>query len=251
MAVALDKVELCAFVGMLLLASMIRSRGKSAASLWDAKNGQAIYTAALTLKRFYALYALGRFDDPRTQAKSRAKDKLAAIRVLWDTWSALLPTKYVPGPEVTVDEQLGGIDNLNKLLAAYSCRGMTRRWTAAVFHNIDVSTYNTFVLWRETNPRWMSQARHRRRLFLEHLSRVLATLLVEHRVHLPRIPACILDLTWGRLSMVLYVFHFLTVALTVDLFTTTCLHIVDSHCLVQVYNSIPGVLQQLFGLGHG
>ncbi|MEQ2182265.1 hypothetical protein GOODEAATRI_020531, partial [Goodea atripinnis] len=61
------------------------------------------------------------------------------------------------------------------------CHGMTRHATGAIFHNIDVSTYNAFVLWRETNPRWMSQARHRRRLFLEHLSRVLVALLVEHR----------------------------------------------------------------------
>ncbi len=45
----------------------------------------------------------------------------------------------------------------------------------------------------------------------------------------------------GRLSVVLYVFHFLIIAPTVDFFTTS---------LVQVYNFVSGVLWQLFGLGH-
>ncbi|KAK5599890.1 hypothetical protein CRENBAI_014207 [Crenichthys baileyi] len=30
----------------------------------------------------------------------------------------------------------GGVKNLEKLLDAYTCRRMTRRWTAALFHNI-------------------------------------------------------------------------------------------------------------------
>jgi len=57
----------------------------------------------------------------------------------------------------------------------------------------------------------------------------------------------------GRLSVVLYVFHFLTVAPTVDCFHTKLL----AYCrftlpsLVQVYNLLPGVLRQLFGLAHG
>jgi len=43
--------------------------------------------------------------------------------------------------------------------------------------------------------------------------------------------------------MVLYVFHFLTISLTVIFFHTNLL----AYCsLVQVYNFLPGVLQQLF-----
>jgi len=57
----------------------------------------------------------------------------------------------------------------------------------------------------------------------------------------------------GRLSVVLYVIHFRTIAPTVDLFHTKLL----AYCrftlpsLVQVYNFLPSVLRQLFGLGHG
>ncbi|KAK5603711.1 hypothetical protein CRENBAI_002099 [Crenichthys baileyi] len=39
-----------------------------------------------------------------------------------------------------------------------------------------MSAYNAFVLWWEANPGWISQTRHRRRLFLEQLdSGFLAT----------------------------------------------------------------------------
>ncbi len=55
----------------------------------------------------------------------------------------------------------------------------------------------------------------------------------------------------GRLSVVLYVFHFLIIAPTVDFFTprlTYCRFSLPS--LAQVYNFVSGVLWQLFGLGH-
>jgi len=57
----------------------------------------------------------------------------------------------------------------------------------------------------------------------------------------------------GRLWVVLYVFHFLTIVPTVDFFTPSCLPIVDFTLpsLVQVYNFLSAVLRQLFGLGHG
>ncbi|KAJ7991335.1 hypothetical protein DPEC_G00296250 [Dallia pectoralis] len=41
-----------------------------------------------------------------TRPARRAVDKLAAVRELWDEWSARLPSLYNPGPDVTVDEQL-------------------------------------------------------------------------------------------------------------------------------------------------
>ncbi|KAE8277713.1 hypothetical protein D5F01_LYC24274 [Larimichthys crocea] len=58
-------------------------------------------------------------------------------------------------PAVILDynSNKGGVDNLDKVVATYSCRRMTARWPLAVFHNIlDVSSYNAFVIWRELNP---------------------------------------------------------------------------------------------------
>ena len=42
----------------------------------------------------------------------------------------------------------GGVDNL--VIGMYSCRRMTARWPLVIIHNIiDVSSYNTFVIWRD------------------------------------------------------------------------------------------------------
>ncbi len=56
----------------------------------------------------------------------------------------------------------------------------------------------------------------------------------------------------GRLSVVLYVFHFLIIATTVDFFTPSCLPIADSVFPAWCRSTIlfHGVLWQLFGLGH-
>ncbi|XP_035490772.1 piggyBac transposable element-derived protein 4-like [Scophthalmus maximus] len=81
----------------------------------------------------------------------------------------------------------GGVDNLDKVLAGYSCRRMTERWPVALFHNIiDVSAYNAYVIWRETHPEWMPGKRNRRRLFLEQLGKDLFTPLIMRREHAPR-----------------------------------------------------------------
>ncbi|XP_013869731.1 uncharacterized protein LOC106521631, partial [Austrofundulus limnaeus] len=64
----------------------------------------------------------------------------------------------------------GGVDNLDKVTAAYSVRRRTLRWPMALFHNIlDVSAYNAFVVWRELRPDWLPGKRDRRRRFMEQL----------------------------------------------------------------------------------
>ncbi|XP_031134023.1 piggyBac transposable element-derived protein 4-like [Sander lucioperca] len=84
----------------------------------------------------------------------------------------------------------GGVDNLDKLVATYSCRRKTARWPLAVFHNVlDVSAYNAFVIWRELRPAWMRGKLNRRRAFLEQLGRALVTPLMERRRRLPRTEA--------------------------------------------------------------
>ncbi|KAJ7984140.1 hypothetical protein DPEC_G00364240 [Dallia pectoralis] len=102
----MDAVELRAYAGLLILAGVYRSRGEAAASLWDAESGRPIFRASMPLKVFYAYSSLLRFDDRETRPARRAVDKLAAVRELWDKWSARLPSLYNPVPDATVDEQL-------------------------------------------------------------------------------------------------------------------------------------------------
>lgn len=47
-----------------------------------------------------------RFDDRETRASRWERDKLAAIRTVWEKWVERLPLLYNLGPNVTVDERL-------------------------------------------------------------------------------------------------------------------------------------------------
>lgn len=84
----------------------------------------------------------------------------------------------------------GGVDNLDKVAGTYSCKRRTTRWPLAIFHNIiDISTYNSFVIWRELNPTWRASVRNWRRHFLEELGKALVTPCMQKRQHLPRTAA--------------------------------------------------------------
>ncbi|TWW54655.1 hypothetical protein D4764_0263720, partial [Takifugu flavidus] len=349
----MDETDLQAYLGLLILAGVYRSRGEAAASLWDAESGRPIFRATMPLKLFHTYSRLLRFDDRESRPARRVTDKLAAIREVWDKWVERLPYLYNPGPDVTVDEQLvpfrvyaqqaskngikswvacdakssyawkmqvytgkptsgspeknqgmgvvldvteglrghnvtcdnfftsyelgqqllkrkitmvgivrknkpelppallaskerevlsskfaftptttlvsylpkknknvvllstlhtggdisdrkdrkpviildysrnkGGVDNLDKVIGAYSCRRMTARWPLVIFHNIiDVSSYNAFVIWREINPTWMSCKQNKRRVFLEQLGTALVIPLIERRKHVPHTEA--------------------------------------------------------------
>ncbi|XP_056267070.1 piggyBac transposable element-derived protein 4-like, partial [Pseudoliparis swirei] len=102
----MDETDLRAYMGLLILAGVYRSRGEALSSLWDAESGRAVFRATMPLKRFHSWSRLLRFDDRETRGERRATDKLAAVREVWEAWVARLPLLYDPGPEVTVDEQL-------------------------------------------------------------------------------------------------------------------------------------------------
>ena len=84
----------------------------------------------------------------------------------------------------------GGVDNLDKLIGTYSCMRMTARWPLVVFHNIlDISSYNTFVIWREIHPDWIPGKRNKRRVFLQELVKALVTPFIAWRERIPRMEA--------------------------------------------------------------
>jgi hypothetical protein len=68
----------------------------------------------------------------------------------------------------------GGVDTLDQVVRAYSCKRRTRRWPMCLFYNlIDMAAYNSFVLFTHCNPTWNSSKSHKRRLFLTMLAREL------------------------------------------------------------------------------
>eukprot|EP00063_Salmo_salar_P069643 XP_014044478.1 PREDICTED: uncharacterized protein LOC106597882 [Salmo salar] len=97
----MDSVDLRAYLGLLILAGIYRSRGEAAASLWES--GRTVFRATMPLKVFHKYSRLLRFDDRRSRL---AADRLAAIREVWDLWEERLPALYNPGSDLTVDEQL-------------------------------------------------------------------------------------------------------------------------------------------------
>ncbi|XP_016092566.1 piggyBac transposable element-derived protein 4-like [Sinocyclocheilus grahami] len=95
-------------------------------------------------------------------------------------------------PEIILDynHTNGGVDNLDKLVATYTCQRKTTRWPMVIFFNmLDVSAYNAFVLWMEINHSWNKGKKYRRRLFLEELGKALVAPLMKRRENIPRTPA--------------------------------------------------------------
>lgn len=102
----IDVTQLHAYIGLLILAGVYRSKGEAASRLWNADTGRPIFRATMSLEMFRTISAVIRFDNRETRPVRRVTDKLAAIRDVWDKWVEWLPLMYNPGPEVTVDERL-------------------------------------------------------------------------------------------------------------------------------------------------
>lgn len=102
----MDQTQLHAYFGVLILAGVFRSKGESAESLWDAETGREIFRATMSLENFHIISRIIRFDNRDDRPARRQRDKLAAIRTVWDKWVRRLPLLYNPGPNVTIDEQL-------------------------------------------------------------------------------------------------------------------------------------------------
>jgi hypothetical protein len=94
----MDTTDLRAYVELLILAGVYRSRGEAAASLWEVESGRTVFRATMPLKVFHRYSRLVRFHDRQSRPIRLATDKLAAIREVWDLWEARLTALYNPGP---------------------------------------------------------------------------------------------------------------------------------------------------------
>ncbi|KAL3973674.1 NLR family CARD domain-containing protein 3 [Sarotherodon galilaeus] len=70
---------------------------------------------------------------------------------------ASLSTREDKKPQIILDynSTKGGVDNLEKVTATYSCQRKTAHMPLVIFYHIlDVSAYNAYVLWTEINQHW-------------------------------------------------------------------------------------------------
>ncbi|XP_042611078.1 piggyBac transposable element-derived protein 1-like [Cyprinus carpio] len=84
----------------------------------------------------------------------------------------------------------GGVNNLDKVVGTYSCRRRTCRWPVVLFYSlVDVSTFNSFVLWLAVDPSRNQGKTFRQRLFLEELGKALVMPQISRRQRIPRTPS--------------------------------------------------------------
>jgi hypothetical protein len=100
--IAINEVELKAYVGLLILAGVYRSAGK----LWHSSDGRKIFRAVMSNRRFMNISTVLRFDDKETRSARRRNDRLAPIHDVFDLWVETLLKSFVPYDNVTIDEQL-------------------------------------------------------------------------------------------------------------------------------------------------
>ena len=102
----IDRVELQAYLGLLLLAGVYRARSEPVIHLWNHESGRPVFASCMGRNRFQVLTRVLRFDSRADREDRRQRDKMAPIRVLHDKLAALCRNNYKVGSQVCVDEQL-------------------------------------------------------------------------------------------------------------------------------------------------
>ncbi|KAG5861173.1 hypothetical protein JTB14_036057 [Gonioctena quinquepunctata] len=102
--------ELHAFMGILLAAGRNHGRRLHITGMWCKGKlfKQPFFTAAMPCDRYKEIFRNIRFDEPTTRAEriENTKDKLQAIRTLYDQFTQNCIRQYSLGANITVDERL-------------------------------------------------------------------------------------------------------------------------------------------------
>ncbi|KAL1394965.1 hypothetical protein pipiens_001279, partial [Culex pipiens pipiens] len=96
--------ELEAFIGLMILAAVIKGNKEALEGLWAEEMGRPIFRATMPLKRFRTIHAMLRFDDKAT----RSSKKGSGILNVWNPWVDQQALLFRPNESITIDEQLYG-----------------------------------------------------------------------------------------------------------------------------------------------
>lgn len=102
----IEKDEMDAFLGLLLMAGVEKSWDVPVRELFLDKLSNPIYRACMSVNRFEDIRRFLRFDDKRTRNQRLETDKLAPISYIWNLFLIQCKTIMVPKLNVTIDEQL-------------------------------------------------------------------------------------------------------------------------------------------------
>jgi hypothetical protein len=98
-----DSDEMCAFIGLHLLAGAYKAAHRHTEELWSQSDGHPLYRATMSYTRWKQIKSALRFDDKR---RRDSNDPLAPARTLVELFNRNLQHNYEPGINLTVDEQL-------------------------------------------------------------------------------------------------------------------------------------------------
>ncbi|XP_046387290.1 uncharacterized protein LOC124161088 [Ischnura elegans] len=98
--------ELDAFLGIFYLRGVLGAKSLPIKSLWSVKWGLPLCKAAMSRDRFQEILRFLRFDIKSTRPSRLATDKFALISEVWSNFIENSQACYIPGPYVTIDEQL-------------------------------------------------------------------------------------------------------------------------------------------------
>ena len=101
-----DSIEVRALIGVLIIAGMMKQNMVDMDVIWSNDYGIHKIRQCMSRNRFKSLMAALRFDEKTTRNQRKVRDKMAAIHDIWDEWQLCLKRYYIPGPNLTVDEQL-------------------------------------------------------------------------------------------------------------------------------------------------
>jgi len=76
--------------------------------LWNKIYGEPIFRATMGINRVKQILRFIRFDDKSIRTFCRAEDKLAPIRGIFEECNKNLRKFYLPGENITIDEQMIG-----------------------------------------------------------------------------------------------------------------------------------------------
>ena len=98
--------ELRKVIRTLLLVGVYKSSNEDLSQLWHMEHGRPIFCKIISRNHFQHELRVLRFDDAAARRSARSPDKFSPIRNVFEIWNKSLLDAYVPGPNLTIDEQL-------------------------------------------------------------------------------------------------------------------------------------------------
>ncbi|XP_039969584.1 uncharacterized protein LOC120781429 [Bactrocera tryoni] len=92
----IDSSLLQAYIGILILTGVYRSKNESTVDLFDAEYGRPIFRVIMSKKTFEYINQVIRFDDTISRRQKTCDDKFAPIRDVFEKWSNSLADYYNP-----------------------------------------------------------------------------------------------------------------------------------------------------------